>query len=574
MILTHGGKYLSDAFADLLENFDEIKIFTSTGGIYSHSFNKNLLQLFSPFMRRVFGSIPRECAEALIIPDVLSDNTLLQGLEELLSKGFTSSGSVSSKSLEDLADLGKLFGLDLSRIVYGEKLPTESSPSLGFHFGVGSSRIDIDSEIHKAELNIVKEVECVVQNIVVKQENQNYNILSAFEKAWDEGMRGQYPMQESNEFQRSKLPFTSEKPNKDYSVGTDVNSNNTCLEHSVKKELTDQALETSFDAPPSVYASSGSPMSQSALPKCKPDNIISQDFITSFLQESRKRLSSLESQDQPPNKKLKTSFTCEWCNVYETPSEELSKMHFAACKILNLDRKLLRCVMCELSFVNPILFHSHLKVDHRESVAMCVLCEFTSLDKHDICIHRRRHHMKSYTQCDCRGSTGVAVHNRVTTKHGNNLERPDDSRSSSGHGRHQIYSCSKCNYIGKDDMSLRQHFSVKHDVQDLAGSSYKSGQGNYFCTKCDYVSKNEAAFRQHFRVKHANEESVGVKSTSRQRSSKEEKVSGPKCKDWDHYSREKLRLDLDLDSYLSKRPRPKKLLNKRGGDISEMDMQI
>jgi len=557
MILTHGGKYLSDAFADLLENFDEIKIFTSTGGIHSHSFNKNLLQLFSPFMRRVFESIPRECAEALIIPDVLSDNALLQGLEELLSKGITSSGSISSKCLEDLADLGKLLGLNLSRIVYGEKLPTESSTFLGFHSDVGSSRNDIGGEFHEAELKTVREGKCDDQNIRVKQENQNYYCSSTFDKVWDEGMCGHYPMQEINEFQGAKVPFTSEKHDKDYSIGTDVNSNNT---HSVKKEPTDEALDTSIDSPLPVYASSGSRMTDSALPKSQLDNVISQDFITSFLQESRKRLSSLESQDQPPNKKLKTSFTCEWCNVYKTPSEEVSKMHFAACKILNLDRKLLRCRICKLAFVNPILFHFHLKVDHREAVAVCVLCEFTSFDKHDICIHRRRHHMKSYTECDCTGSTGVAALNRVKTKHGNEHQGLDESRSSSGHGRHQIYSCSKCNYIGKDDMSLRQHFSVKHDGKDLAGSSYKYScrQGNYLCTKCDYVTKNEVAIRQHSRVKHAIEESVGVKSSARQiSSSKEERVSGPICKGWDH----------PYDRSSREKFRPVKPIKKRGGNM-------
>jgi len=284
------------------------------------------------------------------------------------------------------------------------------------------------------------------------------------------------------------------------------------------------------------------------------------------LQESRKRQSSLQSQDQPPNKKIKTSFTCEWCNVYETPSEELSKMHFAACKILNLDRKLLRCGMCMLTFLNPILFHSHLINDHRKSVVMCNLCEFTSFDKHEICIHRRRNHIKSWTECDCKGSTGVAVNNPVTTKHGNEQQGLVESRSSSAHGRHQRYSCSKCTYIGKDDMALRQHFSMKHGVKDLAGISHRLSSGqrrtlNYSCTKCDYVSQTDHALWQHFAVKHAIEESVGVKSSASQRGTpKEEKVSGPECKDWDHgWS--------PYDRHLGEK------WNKGGGNILEMDMQ-
>merc|ERR1719347_2052289 len=111
-------------------------------------------------MRSVFGSIPRECAVALIIPEELSDIALLQRLEELLSKGITRSDSVSYRNLEDLADLGKLFGMDLSRIVYSEKLPTESSAYQGFHTVVGSSRNHIDSEIFKDELKNVREGVC------------------------------------------------------------------------------------------------------------------------------------------------------------------------------------------------------------------------------------------------------------------------------------------------------------------------------------------------------------------------------------------------------------------------------
>merc|ERR1719481_1929582 len=203
-------------------------------------------------MRSVFGSIPRECAVALIIPEELSDIALLQRLEELLSKGITSSDSVSYRSLEDLADLGKLFGMDLSRIVYGKNLSTESTTTYqGFHSGVGSSRNDIDSEIFKDELKTVREGECNDHNIEVKQDNHNYNLSSAFEKAWNEGMLGQYPVQESNKFQREKLQIKSEKSDNDYSVGTDVNSNSTRFQLSVKKsELTVQALHTSRDAPP------------------------------------------------------------------------------------------------------------------------------------------------------------------------------------------------------------------------------------------------------------------------------------------------------------------------------------
>merc|ERR1719347_106569 len=127
-------------------------------------------------MRSVFGSIPRECAVALIIPEELSDIALLQRLEELLSKGITRSGSVSYRNLEDLADLGKLFGMDLSRIVYGENLPTESTTYQGFHSGVGSNRNDIDSEIFKDELKTAREGECHDQNMEVKQDNHNYNL--------------------------------------------------------------------------------------------------------------------------------------------------------------------------------------------------------------------------------------------------------------------------------------------------------------------------------------------------------------------------------------------------------------
>ena len=168
MILMNHGKYLSDAFLGMREIYSEIIISTSEEGCTS-SFNKNLLQLFSPLMREIFASIPQDSAPGLILPEEFSSLTMSH-LEKLLLTGVSTVDSVSNKDINDLVEIGKLLRVDLSRISYGQNLPEDNS-RVSVSNGVSRKPSGNDLEYGEDTTN-----QTLKENVVKKEKNPEENL--------------------------------------------------------------------------------------------------------------------------------------------------------------------------------------------------------------------------------------------------------------------------------------------------------------------------------------------------------------------------------------------------------------
>jgi len=458
------GKLMSNVLEDMRENFSKIRVFLLKEG--QVDINKDLLQLFSPLLREIFRSIPRDSSLCLILPEQFSVIDIQQ-LEELLSTGEVSMSSDRldsyNRHLENLVELGNLFSLtfDLSRI------DTISSEN------VVKTERNAEYVEQDAEFTSIKSP--------VKQENPETSYHAEEIKM----------CKKKQKINKNEKPFTSDKIKIEKNeVVTDANSNNVMFEtyfHSSEHHTSDMGnqtpvtadqqtlqqmpinttlrknIPTSFtvDTPPPVDAFSGFHMTHNAVRQQSPNNA-SAIFISPVgyrrrlgeIQDHRKT-SRTEFQNPLPKKRLKKTFRCGWCRVFETPNTELGQSHFSACKRLNLNRGPLTCKMCKLTWDDPVQFHSHLRSNHKESVQICNLCEFTSFDKLSIKRHQIRYHQMLNL-----ATKNLATKNLATKKR---------------------YNCTKCDYAGTSVNALKQHSLMKHVGKplDLAGTRYGSGQEQY-----------------------------------------------------------------------------------------------
>jgi len=328
MILTSHGEHLSDAFVDLRERLSEITVIASNG--FQVSLNQNLLKLFSPFLREILGSIPPDCAPVLIIPE--SSILTFDQFSKILCSGVTCAGTNSYKEVNDIVELGKLFGLDLSRISYEQKKRLELS---SIYPSNAPKKNAVEPQIILVETVTVEDLQSkqhasptVVKNEIPEDILFNFSDVTKVVKEKNRGV-------ESNTIQKIISPDKIKQE-----IIEDGDEIPTLFDVDSEKNFHDfeyfqNCLPTSDqiqEKPVNVFIG---PMHMPIQkPKAPAINNFSNTFATpppgyypnivpSLAHSSR----IFESeQQQPPRKKIKKAFSCDYCK-YTTYTKKANHKH-------------------------------------------------------------------------------------------------------------------------------------------------------------------------------------------------------------------------------------------------------
>jgi len=492
MILTNHGRHLSDAFLGMQETFSEIIISTPKDGC-AWSFSQNLLQLFSPFLREIFASIPQDSTPGLILPEEFSSQTI-RHLEKLLCTGVSSVQSVSNKDINDLVEIGKLFGLDLSRISYGQNLSENGTRISVSRDDVCSkssgddpkkeSSTDLQETLQELEYGDETTNQITNENEVKKEGNPGENLLSFCEGIKD--LIGKSLGLETDEVEKPSLPTLKIKEEiiqdeyetpEVYKFQNDDAKNVNLLTSHQNSESQAFGIETSREIPqnpfympiitpglihpnsftmetppPDAYPGFPQNLNLTVSPHPLP-RIPSQfpgypDRVNNSWSSSRPDRMD-QSAQQPPKKKQRQAFACRRCSDYETPHFDHLQKHLTECKVINL-----KCKICDYTATKKLRFYNHLRVMHTQLVVACEYCKYTTFYKNQMKKHKVECPNKLF------GSTrspNVEIHSK---------------RSEAG-----ISSCMKCEYVGPHERALQQHVTMKHGSK-IQKPSHKDLLGN------------------------------------------------------------------------------------------------
>jgi len=514
MILTNHGRHLSDAFVDLRERFSEIVVFTSNG--HQESLNLNMLKLFSPFLRGIFASIPQDMAPVLIMPD--SSGLALSQISKIFSSGVTSADNISYKDVNDIVEVGKQFGVDLSRISYEQNRSQENfSVATGdlcdtsSKKGVEASDLDTESPSLEEAVNAGEGLEMPLSNtteaLQPRQSSNEYNENMVKEEVEDnllsfcEGIKGligkslgiettatevntsenyinpenikkEATVDHENEMAEVYDVFTDEEEHEIASSPLPPKSASQIPENALDMIYPPMQMPLHMPMAPAMHSYPNSftletpppdmlpgyhhqNMAASFLPPQQPGTIfISQEEYQGQMMDFHN--SRMVRQEQPPRKKNKQAFTCHRCKIYETPHAEHFKRHLPACKRLNPKATSLDCRNCDFSSKNPVKYHCHIREQHLELVNACEHCEFTAFHKTQMNKHI------------------IQYHNWANTAQNSLIQSGQSLPKVSDGG---IYSCMKCEYVGPHEKALQQHTTVKHEAATGARGSNQNTSG-------------------------------------------------------------------------------------------------
>ena len=114
MILTNHGEHLGEAFSNILANRENIKVVCALGA--EVCLNRNLVCLFSSFLREMITGISNTSSTALIVPDASA--FAMEQIGKIFSTGATDAGISNYKDIKAIVETGKLFKLDLSQLIF------------------------------------------------------------------------------------------------------------------------------------------------------------------------------------------------------------------------------------------------------------------------------------------------------------------------------------------------------------------------------------------------------------------------------------------------------------------------
>jgi len=523
MILTNHGKHLTDAFADLRERSSEITVFTEEGDIVS--FNKCLLQFFSPFVREVLASIPQDSTPALIIP--ASNLLALKQMENLLSKGAAAANSVSFQDVNDLVELGKLFRVDLSRISYEQNMSVKS-------FELGESpivRATVDNDISKArveqagteyaELSQSRELK---EPVIKEEPREEDNLLSFCEGI--KGLIGKSLGIENKQSEESSTPaqkikqevtveenliqdvFDVESGDEDSPhnnrglTNSQLSSNargferqniNEVVPYTLNVENSSKSLETHAQARHNVMMNSEVgfyPAMQQQMPihmPIAPGGM--RMYPSSFIMETppppdvfpryHQNMGQGISPHQPQSHSTGAIFISP--KDYQNKMQEFNesrreRMDQQSPKKMKLSCK--RCKVYETSDRGNLKRHQTAcqRLNPKGIPLKCKICAFGNTNPIKFHNHVRNEHMELISACQYCEFTSfyknqlkkhmVEYHN---LGYGGNVQDLSRSQNSAGTSRNfdrAIYSCLKCDYVGPHESALRQHNNMKHENAD------------------------------------------------------------------------------------------------------------
>ena len=115
------GKNFSEAFTDLLDPTEKLKIFTKDGNVSIAS--RDLVRFFSPLVNSILKDVPCCTNSMVFIPDVCKDS--VDRVIRIIGSGITDFNAMSIKQIQEVQDTAKMLGVDLSNMEYVEKSKVE-----------------------------------------------------------------------------------------------------------------------------------------------------------------------------------------------------------------------------------------------------------------------------------------------------------------------------------------------------------------------------------------------------------------------------------------------------------------
>jgi len=115
------GIVLSSAFKSMIMNPN--KLLVHTGDNLELSLNRNVLVLFSPFLREILNSIPCCTVPTIFLPDI-NTNSIVK-LRDILDNGI-SAKFLDLKESADVYDAAIAFGIDIKKLYYGAEKNSNS----------------------------------------------------------------------------------------------------------------------------------------------------------------------------------------------------------------------------------------------------------------------------------------------------------------------------------------------------------------------------------------------------------------------------------------------------------------
>eukprot|EP00092_Neocalanus_flemingeri_P030990 GFUD01033658.1.p1 GENE.GFUD01033658.1~~GFUD01033658.1.p1 ORF type:complete len:614 (+),score=127.80 GFUD01033658.1:36-1877(+) len=499
MILTNHGKHLSDAFSSMCGVFSEIKVFTSNGT--EVSLNKNLLQLFSPFLRGILADIPEN--SALIIPD--SSAFAISQISKIFSSGISGVGIISYKDINEIVETGKFFGFDLSHISY-EKVDMSDNvdPSLTLEESAAIEESFPEKLLKTISNNISKVSESNQTNYSQKEGFKNTNDIKNEKEArvkdepsdnllsFCEGIKGLIG--------KSLGIETDSRVNEVSTFEPLINPDNIKLE--TPEENSEEYFEEVSDSEQCDLvpnheefqtSSAPSPLSSSQVHAAGPFNTMYQpmlmpisipmvpsvyqhpftletpppDLFPAYPHQNMDQslfhhpptTTNYVRQDEHPQKKIRHHFTCNSCKVYTNRHAEHFRKHVSACKRLNPKAMKLDCRICPFTSKNPVKYHKHIRDKHNELVSACDDCEFTTFYESQLRKHNSMYHngeVFSCRKCDYEGPHLKALQQHISDKHEKTTKSDQQSRSINTSWRKEIgfgpddkFTCNFWNFVGK-----------------------------------------------------------------------------------------------------------------------------
>jgi len=111
------GKNFSEAFADLLDPADKLKIFTKDGNVSIVS--RDLVRFFSPLVNSILKDAPCCTDNMIFIPDV--SKASVDHILSIISSGITEFNAMSIKHIQEVQETAKMLEIDLTNMDYVEK---------------------------------------------------------------------------------------------------------------------------------------------------------------------------------------------------------------------------------------------------------------------------------------------------------------------------------------------------------------------------------------------------------------------------------------------------------------------
>jgi len=136
---------LSEAFSDLLETENKLKIFTIDGNV---SISSDLLRFTSPFVNSILNDVPCCTSSMISIPEV--SKVSIEHVLCIVRTGTTNICSLTFKQIQDVKETASLLQIDLTdltKAIVPKKEPAdETSTTISKQEGINDDNVSIKTE--------------------------------------------------------------------------------------------------------------------------------------------------------------------------------------------------------------------------------------------------------------------------------------------------------------------------------------------------------------------------------------------------------------------------------------------